>query len=224
MNDITEASALIKNIFSKLNKEFFNNELPELPIYLTATTRAITAFNADVTTVFDRKRKQECQFNFSDDILTDPIVVVCQRMLHVMCHYYCYLHGIPESSRGGTYHNKKFKRVAERHGLVSVKDDTYGWSISCPSERLVRFCADEFKGFSFGVFRYTHYDKDKACVDMSTIETGMENVKNPNSHSIKFQCPICGNSTRATKIIRLICGDCMTPLINMSYKDAEAIE
>lgn len=31
---------------------------------------------------------------------------------------------------------------------------------------------------------------------------------NPNSHSIKYVCPCCGNSVRATKVVRIKCADC----------------
>lgn len=210
MKDFTEANAMLNDLFNVLNKKFYNGDLPILPICLTATTRSITAFNPDVTTVFERKRKQECQLNFSDDILTDPISIACTRMLHVMCHYYCYLHDIPDTSRQNTYHNKRFKKQAEKHGLIQVNDGKYGWSISNPSRELAHFCATELKGFSFGVFRYTHYKKDETIqdTDNDTIRLTLE-INNPNSHSIKLTCPFCGTSIRTTKpSLKDICGNC----------------
>ena len=214
MRDITEANAMMKELFDRLNKRFYNGCLPSLPICLTATTRSITAFNPDVTTVFDRKRKQDCQLNFSDDILTEPITVVCQRMLHAMCHYYCYLHDIQDVSRGNSYHNKNFRREAERHGLIQIKDGKYGWSISSPSKELAQFCVNELKDLHFGIYRYTKYEKDMVMDDDNedTIEVRVK-IKNPNSHSIKYICPCCKNSVRATKKVNIACLDCGEKMI-----------
>ena len=36
--------------------------------------------------------------------------------------------GVQDTSRGGTYHNKKYKEAAEQHGLTVEKDAKYGWT------------------------------------------------------------------------------------------------
>lgn len=33
-------------------------------------------------------------------------------------------------------------------------------------------------------------------------------------HSIRYKCPVCGQLARTTKIARLICGDCLAPMLN----------
>lgn len=35
--------------------------------------------------------------------------------------------GVQDTSRSGTYHNKKFKEAAEAHGLTVEKGEKYGW-------------------------------------------------------------------------------------------------
>ena len=207
IKDISESNALLKDLFHILNNRFYNGDLPDLPIYVTATTRSITAFNPYVTTVFDRKRKQECQFDFSDDILTNSTIDVCKRMLHVMCHYYCHINNIADTSRNHTYHNRKYKDVAEKHGLIQVRDSKYGWSISHPNIDLIQFCQN-IDNYSFNVFRYTHYRKDENNENNGLLG------KNPNSHSIKYICPNCGNSVRATKKVNIACLDCKTKMIS----------
>lgn len=32
-------------------------------------------------------------------------------------------------------------------------------------------------------------------------------------HSIRYKCPVCGQLARTTKTARLICGDCMLPML-----------
>ena len=34
---------------------------------------------------------------------------------------------VQDTSRSGMYHNKKFKEVAEKHGLTVEKDSKYGY-------------------------------------------------------------------------------------------------
>ena len=46
-------------------------------------------------------------------------------------------HGVQDCSRGGNYHNKRFKEEAERRGLVISHHPTYGWTLTEPSEALI---------------------------------------------------------------------------------------
>ena len=57
-------------------------------------------------------------------------------MLHEMVHLYNIQRDIQDYSRGGTYHNKKFKTEAEKHMLRIEKDGRYGWTITHPTEEL----------------------------------------------------------------------------------------
>lgn len=45
-----------------------------------------------------------------------------------MVHLYNLQIGVQDTSRSGTYHNKKYKEAAEQHGLIVDKDSKYGWT------------------------------------------------------------------------------------------------
>ena len=60
-------------------------------------------------------------------------------ILHEMVHLYNIQHDIQDCSRGGTYHNKKFKAEAEKHMLRIEKDKRYGWTITHPTKELLDY-------------------------------------------------------------------------------------
>lgn len=66
-------------------------------------------------------------------------------MLHEMVHLYCREHGIKEVSRGGSYHNKRFKEIAEAHGLTCVQCGSHGWNTT-PGDNLLEYALQ--KGWS----------------------------------------------------------------------------
>lgn len=48
--------------------------------------------------------------------------------MHEMVHLCNLQNGIIDVSRGGRYHNKKFKEKAEESGLIVEHHQTYGWT------------------------------------------------------------------------------------------------
>lgn len=62
------------------------------------------------------------------NILQDLFEQVAETLLHEMVHLYNLQIGVQDTSRGGTYHNKKYKEAAEKHGLTVEKDAKYGWT------------------------------------------------------------------------------------------------
>lgn len=51
--------------------------------------------------------------------------------------------GIQDCSRGGAYHNKKFKDAAEARDLKISYDPRIGWSITEPTEALCEFVVSQ---------------------------------------------------------------------------------
>lgn len=131
-------------------------------------------------------------------------------LLHEMVHYYNFVCGVQDCSRGGTYHNRRFKASAEAHGLLIAHDDRYGWTVTSPSDRLLEFVMDndltdilinrnEFTGFHIGGTG-THSGAGTATVGTT-------------SSTRKCTCPCCGMSVRATRSVNIACLDCSEPLV-----------
>lgn len=114
-------------------------------------------------------------------------------MLHEMCHQYATVNKIKDTSRGGVYHNKLYKRIAELHGLKVKNAETVGWAITSLSEETEKIIAGFIK------------DNPPEIIYRLPVERGQA-VK--SSSTRKYICPCCGNSVRVTKAVNIMCADC----------------
>ena len=102
--------------------------------------------------------------------------------------------GVQDTSRSGTYHNKKFKETAETHGLTVEKGEKYGWHKTALAPEALEFVQSlGKKGFTL----------------VRPRPLGLKgSSKGGGSSSRKYVCPCCGAIIRATKEVRVICADC----------------
>jgi hypothetical protein len=130
-------------------------------------------------------------------------------MLHEMAHLYNLVHGIKDNSNNGYYHNLKFKETAEAHGLIISKHPRYGWTITALRLDALEWIEEEFRDRKFSAAR-TRWGATPSASGSDATEG--EEKRKKKSSSIKYVCPVCETSVRATKQVSLICGDCMTPM------------
>ena len=109
------------------------------------------------------------------------------------------------------YHNKAFKHTAETHGLVCVHT-RYGWSHTEPADSLLEWILDndiqEIK-LNRNEPHGIRIAGGNAAANGGATTTGTTS----KGHSIRYKCPVCGQLARTTKTARLICGDCMLPML-----------
>lgn len=92
--------------------------------------------------------------------------------------------------------------MAEAHGLEVEHHPKYGWTITSPGIELLDFI--EQQGW-----QDLQMVEGVSLLDvLGTLPKGGSRTKKPSS-TRKYICPKCGNSCRATKVINIICGDCM---------------
>ena len=101
--------------------------------------------------------------------------------------------GFRTQAGGGTYHNKKYKEAAEKHGLTVEKDAKYGWTKTSLN--------DEAKAFVDGM-------QDKKFELHRKSLPKIPGAAKTKQSSRKYVCPACGCIIRATKEVHVICGDC----------------
>ena len=135
-------------------------------------------------------------------------------MIHEASHIYNLMRGV-EDCRGGYYHNKHFKEVAEGMGKLQInKDAKYGWTVTNPTEDTIDFC------IRWG-FDDVHIKRETPVMFKGIggtngnggTPTPTATTKPKGSNSIKWSCPTCGNIARTTKDMKLICGECMELMI-----------
>ena len=118
---------------------------------------------------------------------------------------YCRQHDIKEVSRGGTYHNGKFKALAEQVGLVCVRAGKYGWNtVGTGNDGLIEYTLSK--------------DWSEIMLNRQTVgfRAGIPTAggKSPSS-TRKLICPGCRQSVRATKKVNILCGDCLLPMVEV---------
>ncbi|WP_300860827.1 SprT-like domain-containing protein [uncultured Oscillibacter sp.] len=213
MKEIVKTSRLagqLEKLFNKLNSDFFNGELQTPVITIQSTPRAYGHYSTyDAWNVKGEGRRE---INIGAGTLDRPIEYTAATMLHEMCHMYndTVLH-IQDCSRGGTYHNKRFKQTAEAHGLVCSKTNRYGWSDTASelsdtllewvlNNNIQEICLNRNESSGIRI-------SGGAKAANGTGSTGTEDKPKVKS-SRKYVCPCCGTIIRATREVNVICGDC----------------
>ncbi len=137
LTSYNRVAGYLNKLFDLLNQRFFESALSRPTITIQSTPRAYGHFSMrDDTWVSVTGSSNE--INIGAGTLARPIENVCATLLHEMVHYYCHVNGIKDTSRGNTYHNKRFKEIAESHGLTVSHHEKYGWTITEPNDELLK--------------------------------------------------------------------------------------
>ncbi len=214
----SRTAGYLEKMFRALNAEFFAGEEIEEPIITIQSTKGAYG-HVTVSKLWSAKEARKHELNIGADTLERPIENVAATMLHEMVHLYNLAHDVQDCSRGNTYHNRKFKDEAEKRGLCIEKHEKYGWTITSPSDRLLEFILlnnwTEIQmnrgGFSWTP-RPTGTDK---AGDSEGDEGGKPKTTRKKSSTRKYECPCCGLSVRATKVVAIKCIECDEQLIEV---------
>ena len=198
----------LERAFKVLNVVYFDGELPEPVITIMSSPRTNGHFT--VGRVWSEAEEQKHEINISAEHLDRPIEKIMATLQHECVHYYCSLHNIKDTSQGGRYHNKNFKREAEQRGLIISQEQYIGWSRTEPSKAFVE------------ILRQYNIAKP---VDINRAGTVMLPVGGAGNNGLgtagkktstrKYICPNCGNSFRATKDINVMCIDCFETFVKV---------
>lgn len=213
MKELTKYSRLagyLEKLYDKLNADFFNGELVRPVITIQSSSRSYGHY-----TLYDAwsvKGEGYKEINIAAGTLNRPIEYTVCTLLHEICHQYNNeIAHVQDCSRGGTYHNKYFKRTAEAHGLTVTRSEKYGWSITSPSDELLDWILNndiqEIK------LNRNEYHGIRIAGGNAAAEGGAPTPSARPNHNHRYVCPRCHNIARSGKPIRLICGDCLQPMI-----------
>ena len=128
-----EVLAKIESLYDAFNVHFYEGTLkrPIITVSPDVTSGAFgwctawKAWKAD-----DESDEGFYEINLTAEYLKRPFENICGTLLHEMVHLYNLYENIQDTSRSGTYHNRRFKTEAERRGLSIEKDAKYGWTIT----------------------------------------------------------------------------------------------
>lgn len=201
----SRALGQLEKMYRELNADKFAGALEVPIITIQSTPRAYG--HVTVGKVWrNAKDERQYELNIGAGTLDRPIENTVSTLLHEMVHIYHLQNGIQDCSRGGTYHNGKFRDKAVSIGLVIEHDERIGWSITNPSEELINYIIE--KGWSDIMIGRS----DGVRVSIGTGSNSGAIPQSPEppkpSSTRKYICPSCGMSVRAIKTVRIICADC----------------
>lgn len=212
LTSYNRVAGYLNKIFDLLNAEYFESELSRPTITIQSTPKCYGHFSLRED-AWVSKLGASHEINIGAGTLARPIEEVVATLLHEMTHYWNFVMGVQDCSRGNTYHNRRFKEAAESRGLVVTRSEKYGWAHTAPGDDLLDFVLEngltdilinrnEFTGFQ---------------ITGTGTHSGTGIVLPPKtSSSRKYICPCCRNSVRATKNVNIACLDCREQMVMAS--------
>ena len=214
LTSYNRVAGYLNKIFDMLNAEYFECALSRPTITIQSTPRAYGHFTLnDDTWVSSIGGTHE--INIGAGTLARPIENIVATLLHEMVHYYNYVNGIQDCSRGNTYHNKRFKQAAEQRGLTVEHSEKYGWSHTSPTEELLDFVINN--GLTDILINRNEQGFFRVGGGTGTHSGGADITGRPprTSSTRKYVCPCCGMSVRATRTVRIACIDCAEQMVEV---------
>lgn len=219
MKEATKMSRAVSNIekiYNSTNQDFWGGELP--PVIVTCQSSPGSFGHSTVSRVWRRNEDELFELNIACEVLDYPIEEILDTVIHEQVHLYCRVHGVAEVSRGGSYHNKRFRDLAEGHGLLCFySGSAYGWNTTATNnDRLLEYALE--KGYS--ELRISRKSSrgiriGGAAGQHMGAAAGGKGGKRPSSTRKLICSGGCGQTVRATKTVNVICGNCMVPLIEV---------
>lgn len=192
----------LNELYDRLNTDFFNGTMERPVITIQSTPKAYGHYTLyDAWSVNGEGIKE---INIGAGTLARPIENVVSTLLHEMCHQYNAAHNIKDVSRGGTYHNKNFKKTAETHGLIISQSEKYGWTITEPADELLEWILlNDLTDIPMNRNEYSFIPTGGGT---GRINGGDKPITTGSYR--KYTCPLCGLIARTTKDAIIVCGEC----------------
>lgn len=149
-----------------------------------------------------------------DEYVNCPIAKTAVGILHGMVHRYCESLGVKDTSRNGTYHNNVFQTFGSNVGLVfqtSVSDQNGAVPMDVSATVLDVLFRKHIKAIT-GV-----QVKEKAS------PASGDAVKHKHS-TRRYTCPNCGVSVKATRPVKVLCGECRVLMISERPENNDIIQ
>ena len=208
---MSRAVSQLEHIYNALNADFYSGEPLPVP-FITVQSKPGTYGHCTTAKVWQRKDGGAYELTIAAEVLNYTIEETLDTMLHEMVHLYCREHNIKEVSRGGKYHNGRFKAEAERRGLTCIPCGQYGWNTT-PGDNLIEYALS--KGWNEIKIGRSSLPPMIRTGTGGAAQAGTGSIqggKRPSS-TRKLICPKCGQSVRATKAVNILCGDCLQKMV-----------
>lgn len=208
----SRTAGYLEKLFRALNTRYFDGKLDEPIITIQSTPRAYG--HVTVGKSWRKGMENTHELNLGAGTLDRPIENVVATLLHEMVHLWNIRENIQDCSRGGQYHNKRFRDAATSRDLYISYDKRIGWSITEPTPALCDFIISEgWTDIDMTRLEWGHFPRGGAGTSNTTGGTVAPPPARTTGNSRKYVCPVCGLIVRATKEVRVACMDCNEQMI-----------
>lgn len=223
MTAIEKLTAELNRLFDLLNNQYFNGKLekPIVVVHTNGKDRLAMGW-CTIRKIWKDNEKNQYYYEIAicAEYLYRNVQEICATLLHEMVHLYNLQMDIKDTSRGNTYHNKRFKQTSEMASLVVGYDKRIGWSITQLSDSAREFVGANVDKEAFTLTRARHKGWNEKPTGEGETTGGPDTgegegeEEKPKKHSTrKYICPNCGVIIRATKEVNVTCTDCNVPFI-----------
>ncbi len=194
-NIIGKALDELYRVFDILNKSYYSNKLPIPVITIQKAKREGNTGWCSTRKVWENKITGEARFetNICPEYLNRESHEIIETLQHEMVHLFYSFVDVNDCS--GSVHNKKFKDLAEKVGLIVEKSKKYGYGHTTCSPEFEEFIKEEIKLYmtAFEYFRTLPKKEAKPPKEKKTF---------------KYTCPQCNSEVKGKKDKNVKCGDC----------------
>lgn len=226
----SEAVEQLEFMYNKANALFESKGIKvELPVFLTIQSRgkhhAYGWVTAQKAWTDGMGKELAYELNIAAESLARPTADIFNTIVHEMCHLVNIQRDVMDCTNSQR-HNKNFKEVCDMVGLYCEQMGRFGWAATHEPEKN----SEELKAVLHEYIEQGDADaidiqrKDYALkvtkggseAGSDGSEAGSDGTATPKkrkSNQIKYVCPKCGMSVRATKQVRIMCADCMELMV-----------
>jgi ribosomal protein S27AE len=229
MKQLNDMQAELGRLFDIFNEHYYNGKInkPVIAVQTSGRERRTTGW-CTLNKVWKDHSSGEYYYEITvcAEYLYRTAFEICATLLHEMVHLYCIENDIKDTSRSATYHNKRFKEIAEAHGLIISYHKTIGWSVTELSEEAKAFIAENANQNVFILTRGRHAppkpptkpvdepsDEGEGESGLQGGTEGGNSPDKPKQSMRKYICPKCGCIISATKDVNVICGECQVAFV-----------
>lgn len=193
---VTKEIEKIENIFDKFNEVFYNNELTR-PVIVYSADRTNSSYGwCSCDKVWYTENEKQYEINIcANTIKYDREGGVYGTLLHEMAHLYAGEKKIKDVSNNGFYHNKKYKEIAENHGLTCKCHPTYGWTMTSLNDEAKALVheMEKLEMFYINPMR----EKSAEIQSVEEMEEKEEEAKPRQKRTWTYRCPVCGEEIKS---------------------------
>ena len=184
--------------FAVCNDKYFSG-LVARPVITIAQGAKVRAYGwVSVAPVWHeiQGEKKAHELNISSEYLSRDFLEVVTTLMHEIVHLENLRNGVQDVARSGSRHNKKFADCADAHGMTGYKDEDFS-RVGFKAKLTEETAADLILSLAFL----------KDAITLSR-DVNPDKIKGKKSNVLKYACPCCGSSVRATKEIAILCIEC----------------